>query len=231
MKRNKFLAGLLSVCLLFGSLPVMAAEPECRIDMEAESGYALENEEGEAAVAGEDDNAKEEGTADKSAENEDKLTEGDNAADEDDGAAEGVSDSGNGSGEAALDEENDSKDEGRVEDGTEGTVEDKTMADEGAEEDASMEDESTDAGERKDSELDVNDSVSVDVEINADNFSDEVFREYVSENFDTDMDGVLSGKEIVSVKNIDVKYSGIESLKGIEYFAKLLYIDCSYNSL
>ncbi|MBQ3347530.1 MAG: hypothetical protein IJG39_10625, partial [Synergistaceae bacterium] len=57
-----------------------------------------------------------------------------------------------------------------------------------------------------------------DVEINATNFPDDTFRSYVSSNFDTDDNGVLSDSEIEGVTTIDVNYSGVSSLQGVEYF-------------
>lgn len=72
------------------------------------------------------------------------------------------------------------------------------------------------------------------IEINAENFPDEVFRNYVSTNFDTDTDDYLSQAECEAVTSINVSgtYSndgGITSLKGIEHFPKLRYLYCSYN--
>ena len=40
------------------------------------------------------------------------------------------------------------------------------------------------------------------VAINAENFPDSNFRSYVSENFDTDSNGVLSNTEIIAVTTI-----------------------------
>ena len=67
-----------------------------------------------------------------------------------------------------------------------------------------------------------------EVAINATNFPDEVFRQYVSDNFDTNNDGVLSEDEINAVTRIDVwnKYK-ISDLKGIGYFENLEYLNCS----
>ena len=36
------------------------------------------------------------------------------------------------------------------------------------------------------------------------NFPDETFRKYLSDHFDTDGDGVLSNREILNIKEIDV---------------------------
>lgn len=70
-----------------------------------------------------------------------------------------------------------------------------------------------------------------DVAIDAVNFPDNTFREYVSENFDGDNDGILSDEEIANVTWIDVKESGISSLKGIEYFTSLEGLEARENNL
>ena len=67
------------------------------------------------------------------------------------------------------------------------------------------------------------------VNISADTFPDEFFRDYVSSNFDLDEDGVLSDDEIASVQSINVRSHQISSLKGIEYFTSLVSLDCRYN--
>ena len=70
-----------------------------------------------------------------------------------------------------------------------------------------------------------------DVEINAANFPDEIFRDYVSENLDTSEDGVLSSEEIAAVTEIDVGNEDIASLKGVEYFTEVVGLYCSWNEL
>lgn len=69
-----------------------------------------------------------------------------------------------------------------------------------------------------------------DVEINMINFPDSYFRDYVSKNIDTDHNKVLSQEECDKVENISV-VRGYDSLKGIEYFKNLKYLDCSENRL
>ncbi len=66
------------------------------------------------------------------------------------------------------------------------------------------------------------------------NFPDEIFREYVNENFDTDGDGVLSDSELEAVQENYVGYYAnlpgkISSLKGIEHFTSLTALYCSDN--
>ena len=84
-----------------------------------------------------------------------------------------------------------------------------------------------------------------EVRIDTNAFPDEVFRAYVSENCDTDGDGLLTDEEIAGIKFIDVHgkpkraYSYYESddvqyvhdLSGIEYFTSLVSLDCSFNEL
>lgn len=65
------------------------------------------------------------------------------------------------------------------------------------------------------------------VEINADSFPDDVFRKYISDNFDAFSDGVLSAEECDAVT--EIKVSGalsyddktLTSMTGIDYFPKL----------
>ncbi|MBO4579083.1 MAG: S-layer homology domain-containing protein [Clostridiales bacterium] len=85
------------------------------------------------------------------------------------------------------------------------------------------------------------------VKINKTNFPDDNFRSYISENFDTDKDGVLSSSERNAVDNIAVgrsitKYDNdgtpiafegdlIKSVKGIEYFPNLMILQCAVNEI
>ena len=70
-------------------------------------------------------------------------------------------------------------------------------------------------------------SISID-EIN---FPDPLFREYISINFDTDGNGVLSNDEINNITKIDLysysDYYRITDLSGIEHFPYLTYLNCS----
>ena len=60
-------------------------------------------------------------------------------------------------------------------------------------------------------------------------FEDENFKAYCVENFDSDGDGEISYAEAKVVTYIDVYNKGISSLKGIESFTNLTYLDCSSN--
>lgn len=68
-----------------------------------------------------------------------------------------------------------------------------------------------------------------DTPINETNFPDSIFRQYVSENFDTDKNGVLSDKEKKSVESIYVQSMGISNLKGIENFVYAETLVCGNN--
>ena len=62
-------------------------------------------------------------------------------------------------------------------------------------------------------------------------FDDETFKAYCVENFDSDGDGEVSYAEANVVTNIDVHKKGISSLKGIEHFTSLTFLDCQDNQL
>lgn len=57
-----------------------------------------------------------------------------------------------------------------------------------------------------------------EVEINSTNFPDAIFRQYVSDECDTNGDGKLSSSEISNVTNIGVDSRGISDLTGVNYF-------------
>ena len=62
-------------------------------------------------------------------------------------------------------------------------------------------------------------------------FEDENFKAYCIENFDSDGDGEVSYAEAKVVTYIDVYNKGISSLKGIEHFINLTYLNCYSNQL
>ncbi|WP_200781911.1 InlB B-repeat-containing protein, partial [Peptococcus niger] len=70
-----------------------------------------------------------------------------------------------------------------------------------------------------------------DVAINATNFPDATFRDYVSTKFDKDNNGKLSDTEIAHITSISVTSENIADLKGIEYFTALQTLNCAYNQL
>ena len=70
-----------------------------------------------------------------------------------------------------------------------------------------------------------------DVAINETNFPDEIFRKFVSDNYDTDENESLSDSEIAQAQYMLVSNYGIASLKGIEYFTSLYGLDCRCNCL
>ena len=69
------------------------------------------------------------------------------------------------------------------------------------------------------------------VYINATNFPDAAFREYVKDFDANPTNGYLTEVEIDGVTDITVPLMDITSLKGIEHFTELLYLDCNSNKL
>ena len=74
-------------------------------------------------------------------------------------------------------------------------------------------------------------AITGSVDINAANFPDAIFRNYVSANFDINSDDVLSVAELEVVTVINVYDRGILNLTGIKYFANLVELRCYYNQL
>ena len=68
------------------------------------------------------------------------------------------------------------------------------------------------------------------VEINATNFPDENFRNYLLST-DRGKDGILTDQEIQAITKMDVSDKEIKNLKGIEYFTALTDLWCYFNSL
>ena len=69
------------------------------------------------------------------------------------------------------------------------------------------------------------------VEVSLQNFPDDVFRCFVSRNYDTDHDGLLSYAEVDAVKHITLTNAGVKSLKGIEFFKSVEQLQCQYDKL
>ena len=69
------------------------------------------------------------------------------------------------------------------------------------------------------------------VAIDATNFPDGAFRQYVADNFDKDKDGALNQTERNAVKEIRIIGSGCTSLQGLKYFSKLTDLLCGDNNL
>ena len=66
-----------------------------------------------------------------------------------------------------------------------------------------------------------------DAPVDGTSFPDKSFRTYVFRNFDNDGDGLLSESERKQVSFIEVCTDTIATLKGIEYFPNLMYLNCS----
>lgn len=60
---------------------------------------------------------------------------------------------------------------------------------------------------------------------------DETFKQYLSEEFDTDGSGKLEKAEVMAVTKMDLSYLGVASLAGIEYFANLEDLGADGNKL
>ena len=71
---------------------------------------------------------------------------------------------------------------------------------------------------------------SADVEINETNFPDENFRNWVLAN-SFGRDGVLTEEEIVSVTKLNIGSRRIQSLKGLEFFTELSWLDVAGNNI
>ena len=69
------------------------------------------------------------------------------------------------------------------------------------------------------------------VAIDATNFPDGAFRQYVADNFDKDKDGALNQTERNAVKEIRINNSECTSLQGLKYFSKLTDLLCGDNNL
>ena len=67
--------------------------------------------------------------------------------------------------------------------------------------------------------------------IDATNFPDENFRNYVANSLDADRDGCLSSEEIASMTIMSISSKNIASLTGIEYFTALKELYCDGNQL
>ena len=72
---------------------------------------------------------------------------------------------------------------------------------------------------------------ATDVVINATNFPDANFKEYVMLEVDSNSDGVLSKSEIKNCKRIDCRAKGVLQLKGIEFFGELEELWCGNNNI
>lgn len=67
--------------------------------------------------------------------------------------------------------------------------------------------------------------------IHAQNFPDDIFREYVAGAYDKDRNGILDQGEAAKVCELDVSGLGIESLEGLGFFPNLRFLNCEDNEL
>lgn len=63
-----------------------------------------------------------------------------------------------------------------------------------------------------------------------DAIEDDVFREYIAGNFDTNGDGILTKEEALAITKIELSSGGVKSLKGIEYLRNLEEMTFTNNS-
>lgn len=69
------------------------------------------------------------------------------------------------------------------------------------------------------------------ITIDATNFPDDNFRDYIKNTFDIDDDNQLSDAEIADVTNIQVYGQDVQELTGIKLFTNLEQLDCENNDL
>ena len=79
-------------------------------------------------------------------------------------------------------------------------------------------------------------TASADVEVNATNFPDRAFRNWILQNVSGASDGVLTDDEIAKVTSIDCNgtyenHGNIANLQGVEFFTALIHLYCGYNQL
>ena len=85
---------------------------------------------------------------------------------------------------------------------------------------------SRDAWLRVDATVTIHCPLPADVAINRTNFPDAEFRG-IAQSFDSNEDGILSGGEILGIRNIYCSDAGISNMTGIEHFTYLQYLECN----
>ncbi|MDE6475501.1 MAG: MBG domain-containing protein, partial [Erysipelotrichaceae bacterium] len=87
--------------------------------------------------------------------------------------------------------------------------------------------EKTETVEEEKEELQNQEKATGDVVINENNFPDAIFRKYVSDNFDSDQDDILSSDELNAITRIlltSSRYKELTSVIGIEHFPNLKHL-------
>ena len=83
--------------------------------------------------------------------------------------------------------------------------------------------------------LEADPNTPADIELNEDNFPNQTFREYISENCDKNNDGKLTYFELEKLSSINFdeeKYHNIDDLTGIGYLSNLKYLNiCGNNAI
>ena len=73
--------------------------------------------------------------------------------------------------------------------------------------------------------------VQADVEINATNFPDEVFRNWLLERTSYGRDGIITDDEIAGITKISITERELTNLKGIEFFTELTSLICRFTQV
>jgi len=74
-------------------------------------------------------------------------------------------------------------------------------------------------------------TITQNYEVELVTISDEAFKSYCVQNYDTDKDGEISEREAAVVTSLDVSSKMISSMEGVEKFTALTSINCSNNSI
>lgn len=70
---------------------------------------------------------------------------------------------------------------------------------------------------------------NVGIAISEEIFPDELFREYLRDNFDKNADDIFDAGEIEKIDDVDIYKKRISDIKGVEYLRYLQYLDCRNN--
>ncbi len=72
---------------------------------------------------------------------------------------------------------------------------------------------------------------NVGIAISEEIFPDELFREYLRDNFDKNADDIFDAEEIEKIEDVDIRTKNIADLKGIEYLRYLRFFNCNQTSI
>ena len=74
-------------------------------------------------------------------------------------------------------------------------------------------------------------AIATAIRIDANNFPDAAFRNYILQNVDANHNQELENDEIKTTSSMNVSSKGISNMTGLKYFTALTQLDCSYNSI